>query len=416
MTLPAATHPTDTVVPPERLLAWLRLARIPNIGPVLVKRALTALGTPERVLAAAPAVLSAIEGIGTHRAQAFGQALGADAAAQEIATAAEHGIVVLCPDHPNWPPGLRNIPDPPIVLFVRGHLDAQDAVAVGIVGSRNCTLYGQEQASRFGALLAGAGITVISGGARGIDSAAHHGALRARGRTLVVQGCGLLSCYPPENLELYECIVNEGRGAILSELPLEEPPLAENFPPRNRIIAGMSLGVLVVEANKRSGSLITARLAADDYGREVFALPGRVDSVSSSGTHHLIKTGAAHLVEDLQDVLDALGDVGRVLTPATAPAAPEPIAADLFSHAVVDAATPPLQPPASAPSAPLPVAALTPVQAKIVGALDGASANVDDICDRAGLPAAVVMAELTLLQIRGTVVRLPGNCFATKRA
>jgi DNA processing protein len=394
-----------TALPPERLIPWLRLARIPTIGPVLVKRALDALKTPERILAASPALLASIEGIGTQRAQAFAKAPSESAAAAELADATRHSITVLCPDSPNWPPGLRNIPDPPIVLFARGELRPQDAIAIGIVGSRNCTHYGQEQAGRFGALLAGAEITVISGGARGIDTAAHQGALRARGRTIVVQGCGLLNCYPPENLDLYDRIVREGSGVILSELPLEEPPMAENFPPRNRIIAGMSLGVLVIEANKRSGSLITARLAADDYGREVFALPGRVDSPSSSGTHHLIKTGSAHLVEDLQDILDNLGDVGTALTPAATPAveaAPAPTAS-LFAD-----------PPAPAVAAPAPIATLTPAQAKIIAALDGDSANVDDICDRSTLPAAVVMAELTLLQIRGTVQRLPGNRFAKK--
>ena len=395
--MPKPIEPTT-----ERLIAWLRLARIPAIGPVLVKRALAALGTPERVLTASPALLAAIEGIGTHRANAFRQAMSEADAVEELEQATRHGVAMLCPDHANWPPGLRNMPDPPVVLFVRGELLAQDAVALGIVGSRNCTLYGQEQAGRFGALLAGAGITVVSGGARGIDTAAHLGALRAKGRTIVVQGCGLLSCYPPENVELYDRIVREGSGAIVSELPLDEPPLAENFPPRNRIIAGMSLGILVVEANKRSGSLITARLAADDYGREVFALPGRVDSPSSSGTHHLIKAGSAHLVEDLQDVLDGLGDVGRVLTSAAPNVAAEPPADSLFAS--IEKAAPP------APLAPVPT--LTPAQAKIIAALDGNSASTDDICERSGLPASVVLAELTLLQIRGMIRRLPGSRFA----
>jgi DNA processing protein len=404
-------------IPEERIIAWLRLARVPNIGPVLVKRAVAALGSPEAVLAAHPPVLAAIEGIGTMRAQAFVGALSRDEARRELDTVRGHGLELLCRDDPRWPAGLKAIDDPPIVLYLRGTLIAQDNLAVGIVGARQCTMYGREQAGRFGALLAQAGFTVISGGARGIDTAAHEGALRNKGRTIVIQGCGALNCYPPENAALYERIVAAG-GAILTELPLDAPPAKENFPPRNRIIAGMSLGILVVEANLRSGSLITARLAAADYGREVFALPGRVDSPASAGTHHLIKSATAHLVESVEDILDALGDVGtairQIQQAGPGKAAGETGAttgpqASLFAGPVTDR---PAAAEASAGSDSAP--RFTGVQQKILAALDGEAASVDDLVERTGLPASVLMAELTMLQIRAVLSRAPGNRFAKR--
>jgi DNA processing protein len=193
--------------------------------------------------------------------------------------------------------------------------------------------------------------------------------------------------------------VKEGRGVIISELPLEAPPAAEHFPTRNRIIAGMSLGVVVVEANLGSGSLITARLAGADYGREVFAMPGRVDSIASAGTHHLIKTATAHLVENAEDVMGHLGDVGRVLEKAQeAGRKTDAEAADLFEHAV-ESPKKPAEP-------------LTSVQQKIVGVLKAKGSTVDEIVEASGLVPQVVMAEMTLLQIRGKVKRLPGNRYA----
>ena len=213
--------------------------------------------------------------------------------------------------------------------------------------------------------------------------------------------CGMANSYPPENKPLYDRIVAEGRGAVLSELPLHTPPEASNFPGRNRIIAAMSLGVLVIEANLRSGSLITARLAAADYGREVFALPGRVDSATSAGTHHLIKTGSAHLVDSIDDILDNLGDVGDQLRTAA-------------KSSVVTTAQAPAESLFPAAPAPRP----TDPQQKILAALEaaGGDVSIDDLCDRSGLPASTVMAELTLLQIRGLISRAGNNRFAKRPA
>jgi DNA processing protein len=215
--------------------------------------------------------------------------------------------------------------------------------------------------------------------------------------------------YPPENVDLYRRIVNEGGGAIVSELPLDAPPSRENFPPRNRIIAGMSLGIVVIEANLRSGSLITARLAAADYGREVFALPGRVDSPASAGTHHLIKMAQAHLVESADDILAHLGDVGRVLQKQMDARPPHERHAHGKTAPLFSDARP-------TPQAPAPPPSLTTVQQNILQgiAANAQGATIDDLVVATSLPPQVIMAELTHLQLMGLLARLPANRFARK--
>jgi DNA processing protein len=222
---------------------------------------------------------------------------------KEISKAEEQGIEIIALGDERYPFLLKESSDPPLVLYVRGSLIESDQAAVALVGSRHPTPYGREQAKRFGQKLAAWGLTVVSGFARGIDRAGHEAALEVvYGRTIAVLGSGLDVIYPREHEALYEEI--RERGALVSEFSLGTPPLAENFPKRNRIIAGLSLGVLVVEAHSRSGSLITAHLAADE-GREVFALPNRVDQLGARGTHRLIKEGAA-LVESPDEILEAL--------------------------------------------------------------------------------------------------------------
>src|SRR5206468_5022558 len=234
------------------------------------------------------------------------RAAGAMAEA-ELIKARELGVRIICPEDEVYPVLLRSIPDPPAVLYVKGTLEPRDLNGFALVGSRRCSYYGREQAERFAALLAGAGFTVISGGARGVDSAAHRGAMQhPHGRTIAVLGCGVDTVYPPENKSLFDDIAK--RGAVISEYPLGTPPLAENFPRRNRIVSGLSRGVLVIEADIRSGALITARQACDDHQRPVLTLPGRVDNAMSAGPHKLIRDGAA-LVTCLEDILDGLGPV-----------------------------------------------------------------------------------------------------------
>lgn len=222
---------------------------------------------------------------------------------KEIAKAGALDIQIIPWGDPRYPSLLAESADPPLVLYVKGNFLETDLAAVSIVGSRHPSLYGLEQAGRFSQKLAAWGITIVSGFARGIDRASHEGALKVSyGRTIAVLGSGLDVIYPKEHQDLYEEVAE--RGAIVSEFAFGAPPLAENFPKRNRIIAGLSLGVLVVEAHHRSGSLITAHLAAEE-GREVFALPGRVDQLGSRGTHRLLKEGAT-LAENPEDILDSL--------------------------------------------------------------------------------------------------------------
>ncbi|MFO0972611.1 MAG: DNA-processing protein DprA [Phycisphaerae bacterium] len=362
----------------------LHLALVSGIGPIRFMRLLRAFGDVAGVLRASMAALSRVEGIGPELAQRIAAARDDGPVERELALAHEHLVRVVCLADGDYPPALRRITDPPPVLYVRGTLEAADAVALGVVGSRHCTRYGAEQAERFSALAARAGLTVVSGLARGIDQAAHRGALAGGGRTLAVLGCGMCHLYPPEARELAEQIVQA--GALLSEFPMEVAADEGNFPRRNRIIAGLSLGVLVVEAAERSGALITARLA-NDYNREVFAVPGRLDAPQSAGCNRLIQRGEAKLVTELRDVLEELGDAGRALLPES----PAP------ARAAADASLP---------------ADLEPDERTLLMALTGEALSIDAVVDETGLPAARVAALLTSLQLAGLVKRVGDDSFA----
>jgi DNA processing protein len=378
---------TDATVASPVAAQYLRLHLADGIGPVYLGRLIQAFKTLDAVLGASETALCAVEGIGTRRARAIRSSRHDPRVEQELERAAERGVRIICWEDEEYPRQLRHCADPPICLYVRGRLQKEDAVAIGVVGSRHCSHYGTEQARRFGALLAGAGFTVVSGLARGIDGCAHEGALAATGRTVAVLGCGVDLVYPPEHAALAERVL--ASGALLSEEPLGSPPTADSFPRRNRIIAGMSLGVLVVEASERSGALITARLAGE-YNREVFALPGRVDVATSVGTNGLIRSGAAKLVTGLQDILDELGEVGRLMgAPAAPPEAEQPT---LFS-----------------------AAALGPQERAIADCLGQDELHVDQIVARCGLTAAQVAAQLTMLQLKGVIAALPGNRYVLRR-
>lgn len=289
-------------------LELVALAQTPGLGPIRARRLLAQFGSARRILEASQRELEAVEGIGPavssgvvkHRSRAL------DQAANEIERAGQAEARVVAWGEAEYPPLLSPLPDAPLVLYVRGEITEADRFALGVVGSRRCSNYGLEQSTRFATQLAQRGITIVSGGARGIDTAAHRGAVQAGGRTIVVLGCGLGHCYPPENLALFDAIVEGGHGAIVSELPCDSPPEARNFPARNRLISGMSLGVLVIEAGRKSGALITARQAVEEQGREVYALPGRVDSEFCEGSLELLKSGGAHLVTEPSDIIDGL--------------------------------------------------------------------------------------------------------------
>ncbi|KKL24139.1 hypothetical protein LCGC14_2418330, partial [marine sediment metagenome] len=347
----------------ERRRQYVRLNLASGVGPLTVRRLLDHFGGVEQVCRANASQLQHVSGVGPVTAQALA-ALDDQAVDEELALAADAGTAVLCIEDPAYPQALKHIDDPPSVLYVMGELTAADAVALAVVGARRCTHYGLAQAERFGALLGRAGFTLISGGARGIDTAAHRGALAAGGRTVAVMGCGLCSLYPRENEKFFRQIVADGRGAVVSELSMRVGVKGGNFPQRNRIISGLALGVLVIEAARRSGSLITARLAGEQ-NKEIFALPGRVDSPFSMGTNQLIADGAAALVQDLDGILTGLGRVGETLIDE---GAAEPVA---------------------------PVVQLTNVEAKIMAELAQMELPLDEIARRTDLPVHHVTAAMT---------------------
>jgi len=359
----------------------LRLSTARGGGPINFGRLLAHFGTAEAVLHAGRVGLIQVDGVGEQTAGEILRASRSDDYQKELDLAAEHGVRILCREDEEYPEPLRHIPDAPICLYVKGKLQPADTVAVAIVGSRKCTHYGREQARRFGYALAERGVTVISGMARGIDGAAHWGAIEAKGRTIAVLGNGLANIYPPEHKELADKIVAE-HGALLSELPMQTSPDGDNFIPRNRIIAGLSLGVIGVEAAQRSGSLATARLACE-YDREVFAIPGRIDSALSLGTNQLIRDQHAKLVLNAKDVLDELGEAGRIISddePLFAPHNPAP--------------------------------KLTDEEERLYAGLDGEERSMDQLVDRTRIPAARIASTLIGLQLKGLVRQLPGGLFA----
>jgi DNA processing protein len=304
----------------EKILPWLHLKSVPGIGNHLFKRLIDRFGSPEAVLQASPTDLLAVDGITPRTVSVLNSHKPPDGATAEIEQAHRRGFRLIPLTHADYPPLLREIPDPPPFLYVSGDLALCER-PVAVVGSRNATPYGVTMARQLGADLASLGFTVVSGMALGIDAAAHEGALSSRGRTVAVLGSGLANLYPPQHLRLFERI--SASGAVLSEFPLQAEPEAHHFPIRNRIISGMSLGTVVVEASKNSGSLITARLAAEQ-NREVFAVPGSIQSFKSMGTHTLIKQGAK-LVENAQDIVSELGHFLADAPAGDGPQAVQPI-------------------------------------------------------------------------------------------
>lgn len=376
---------------------WLQLALTDGIGPVLQMRLIEACGGDVAAACMANAsMLRNVDGIGSGKASKIAESLkrSADQVQAELDKARNAGVTLICIEDESYPALLKEIPDPPGVLYVRGTFEPRDLNSLAIVGSRKCSFYGREQAERFGALLAGAALTVVSGGARGVDSSAHRGALsHAQGRTIAVLGSGVDIPYPPENAALFDQITQ--RGAVISEYPLGTPPIAENFPRRNRIVSGMTRGVLVIEADERSGALITARQACDDHGRPVFAIPGRVDNKLSIGPHKLIRDGAT-LVTGLEDILEGLGPIPQ--------SAVEPT---LFHSEADDE---PIAKPQAADRAES--VGLSDQQRSILLHLDE-PLDVDAIIERTTLPAHQVLQELTFLSLRG-LVRRDGQHYARR--
>ena len=293
------------MTPDPELAAWLRLTLVPGLGGERQRTLLQAFGLPQQVFAAGQSEIARL--IGEKLAVAVDEHDSSTQVAAALAWAGEPGNRVLNLADPDYPRQLLEIPDPPVLLYVKGRTDLLACSALAIVGSRNATPQGIANAESFARAASQAGVTIISGMALGCDAAAHRGGLEGAGSTVAVIGTGADRIYPARNQALAHAIVEH--GAIVSEFPLGTPPLAANFPRRNRIIAGLARGVLVVEAAERSGTLITARLAAEQ-GRDVFAIPGSIHSPLSKGCHKLIKQGAK-LVESAQDILEEIGICGR---------------------------------------------------------------------------------------------------------
>lgn len=342
------------------------------------------MGGPDAALEASMADLASIPSVGEPLARKISRGLAQ--ARKDVDERLDHarasGVHLLPFDHPDFPSQLAGDEHAPALLYVRGSVEALSLDGVGLVGARKCSAYGVDQAGRFAGLLAQAGWSVVSGGARGIDTAAHHAALRSGGVTVAVLGCGLDHNYPAENAELFDKIVASG-GAVVSELPMSCRPEAKNFPARNRIIAGLSRGIVVIEAGEKSGALITARLAGE-MGREVMALPGRVDVESSRGCHALIRDGVT-LVATPADVEESLAPLrGR---PAVAPC--------LFE---VSSENPDPEEGTSGDRTP------NSIEQSVLEAL-GEALTLDQLCERVALPPEQVRATVTLLEIRRRIRR-----------
>jgi len=368
---------------------WLKLIRADGVGPKTFAKLLSHFGSIDYALGASASQVAKVDGIGPKTAEKIAATRDKTNTYNELKLAENLGVSIINLHDKRYPPVLKRTYDPPPVLYIKGSLTPADNLAIAIVGSRRCSLYGREHASRFAHLLASAGVTIVSGMARGIDTAAHHGALAASGRTIAVHGSGLANIFPPENKNLFNLIAQS--GACISELPLRYEPLPENFPPRNRIIAGLALGTIVIEAAPRSGALITAAVALD-YNREVMAVPGKIDSPLSKGPHQLIKQGAT-LVESVEDVMDALGYIGEQLMEHVSEAAKkatQTMETPLFDLSKLN---------------------LSEAERIVYNCLSKEPLHIDQIIAEVDLAPGRINASLISLRLKGLIKQLPGSLF-----
>ncbi len=359
--------------------ALVALNLIEGVGPIRVRQLLEHFGDAPAILQASRNDLLRVRGVGEEVADAIVRWEKTIDLSSELKRIEEFGCRVIVQADPEYPELLKQIYDPPVVLYVQGQLLPKDKNAVAMVGSRMTTHYGVEAARKLAYQLAYLGVTVVSGGARGIDSAAHQGALSAKGRTIAVLGTGINLVTPPENARLFEQIA--ANGAVVTQFPFNRPGDKQSFPIRNRIVAGMTLGTVVVEANLTSGALITANFATE-YGRQVFAVPGRIDSPRSKGCHDLIKKGAK-LCEGAEDVLS----VFEYLFPASN------------------------RPPTAATTGVLPAVELSENEQKVYDTLDHEEISIDDVIRKSGLPSSAVSVALLSLEMKRLVRQLPGKLF-----
>lgn len=358
--------------------ALVALNMVPHVGPVRLRQLLERFSDPVAILTAKKSALMEVNGISDVTAEAIASWETTVDLSGELKRIQDFDCQIVTQEDENYPELLRQIYDPPIVLYVKGTLTPRDKNSVALVGSRMTTSYGMNVARKFGYQLAYMGVTVVSGGARGIDTAAHQGALSAKGRTIAVLGTGINQVFPAENAQLFEKIVSD--GALITQFPFNRPADKQSFPIRNRIVAGMTLGTVVVEANLTSGALITANFAVEN-GRQVFAVPGPIDSPRSKGCHELIKKGAK-LCEGAEDIVTEF----EYLFPA--------------SNKL----------PAGGPQ--LPGLTLTENEKLVYDALGAEELFTDDVIEKTGLPASTVSVALLTLEMKKLVKQMPGKVFA----
>ena len=377
----------------ENTIKWLNLHLVKDVGPKSFANLLEAFGDIDGVYRASSFQLASIRGISQKKAEYIYNSLrDCDSAQKEIDLAKKLSIDIVTLDGQSYPKLLSLIDDPPHVLYLKGNIVRADNLSVAIVGSRTCSQYGFEQASRIAHLLAASGFTIVSGLARGIDTAAHRGAIAAGGRTIAVQGRGLGGVFPPENEDLAETISKN--GALVSELPVNFEPIGANFPARNRIIAGMSLATIVIEARKRSGALITARLAME-YNRDVMAVPGRIDNPCSEGPNSLIRDGAT-LITGIDDIMETLGAIGNTIkshVEIQSSKAQTAVEKTLFDDVELN---------------------LSDDETVIYKQLSKDPVHIDSVIVHTGRTVGKVNSALTALQLKGLVKQMPGNFFSVK--
>ncbi len=369
----------DSAHDDEQLRQYLFLSMIPGVGPRIRQALLARFYSPAGILAAPMDRLRDVPGVGAKLARAITSAEKEIDVETLVSLCRRNDVQILADYDDAYPAPLQEIDDPPGLLFLRGNLRPEDRLAIAIVGTRHATHYGLRQAERLAGGLARAGVTVVSGLARGIDAAAHRGALAAGGRTLAVLGSGVLNIYPPEHDMLAEEVLE--RGALISESPPQAAPRTGSFPQRNRIISGLSLGAVIVEAGVRSGALITARLATEQ-NRDVFAVPGRVDDRSAEGCHRLLRDGAG-LVETVDDILEHLG-------PLAHPAKKEN-GSEVRHPAELQ---------------------LNELEQKVLDAVGTDPTSVDRLVAQTNLPVSRILSTLSVLEMRRVIRRITGTTVA----
>lgn len=371
-------------MPTEDVRDWIALNMIPGVGGATFRRLVKFFGSPGNALRASLKDLNRIRGLTPAACQSIVDHRDTVPVEREMEIVERRGCRIITIHDKSYPANLKAIYDPPPVIYVKGDLLPADSLAVSVVGTRSASPYGKMVAKQISSQLAARGVTVISGMAYGIDTAAHIGALEGGGRTIAVMGNGLDVVYPARNLKLLERIIKS--GAAVSEFPMGMNPLKSNFPRRNRVVSGLSLGTLIVEAPKRSGALITANFALNQ-GREVFAVPGRIDSEMSGGTHDLIKQGAK-LVESVEDIFDELPSYAL-----------EPFTEE--DHKIEEERA---------------ELRLSKDEKAIWKAIGSSTIHIDDISRQAALPAYKVSATLVMLELKGLVQQSAGKMFTRKVA